>query len=251
MSDFKIPTETVSLPSKGLVYSPENPLSKGSVEMKYMTAKEEDILTNANAIKDGTVIDKLLKSLIVSQINYDDLIIGDKDAILIAARILGYGKDYNFQYINKRGEEIEAVVDLQTVKEKEIDLELFKQGINEFTFTLPNSANQITFKILTHGDEKKINEELKALKRTFPNSSFDVTTRLKHMITSVNGKRDLGTINEFVDKALVATDARALRNYVAKIQPGVDIKYYPDNDYTQEGIEVPIGLGFFWPDLKL
>ena len=98
MAEFKFPTEEVELPSKGLVYPKENPLSSGKIEMKYMTAKEEDILTNQNYIKKGIVLDKLLKSLIVSDINYDDLVVGDKNAILIAARILGYGRDYEFTY---------------------------------------------------------------------------------------------------------------------------------------------------------
>ena len=96
MAEFKLPTETIELPSKGLLYTSDNPLSSGTIEMKYMTAKEEDILTNQSYISDGTVFDKLFKSLIVSKINYDDLLIGDKNAILVAARILGYGKDYKF-----------------------------------------------------------------------------------------------------------------------------------------------------------
>ena len=98
MSELKFPTEEVELPSKGLIYPKDNPLSSGKIEIKYMTAKEEDILTNQNYIKQGTVIDKLLKSLVVTKINHDDLIVGDKNAILIASRILGYGKDYDFTY---------------------------------------------------------------------------------------------------------------------------------------------------------
>ena len=94
----KFPTEMVELPSKGWLYPEENPLSSGKVEIKYMTAKEEDILSNQNYISQGTVIDKLLQSLIVTKINYSDLLIGDKNAILVAARILGYGQDYEFNY---------------------------------------------------------------------------------------------------------------------------------------------------------
>jgi len=98
MSEFKFPTETVELPTKGLIYSKDNPLSSGKVEMKYMTAKEEDILTNQNYIKQGVVIDKLLKSLIIDKkINYDEMVTGDRNAVLISSRILGYGKAYNFK----------------------------------------------------------------------------------------------------------------------------------------------------------
>ena len=97
MADYKFPTEMVDLPSKGYFYFDGHPLSSGKVEVKYMTAKEEDILTSTNLIEQGIVIDKLLESLIVDKnIKVDDLLIGDKNAIMIAARILGYGKDYEF-----------------------------------------------------------------------------------------------------------------------------------------------------------
>jgi hypothetical protein len=96
MTELNFPTEIIELPSKGLVYPKGNPLSSGKVEMKYMTAKEEDILTNQSYIQEGTVLDKLLQSLIISKINYNDLIVGDKNALLVASRILGYGKDYTF-----------------------------------------------------------------------------------------------------------------------------------------------------------
>lgn len=242
--DLKLPTETVLLPSKGLLYSSDNILSSGSVEMCYMTAKHEDILTNRNFIEQGVVIDKLLQALIITKINYDDLLIGDKNAILVAARILGYGKDYEVPYKNST-----QVVDLSLLKEKEIDKSLFIQGQNEFSYTLPASGNQVTFKFLTHGDEKKIDAELKGLKKIFPNNSYEMSTRIKHIITSVEGKRDLVSIRDFVDNYLIARDAKALRDYYNLIQPDVDMKYIPnDENYTGEGINVPIGINFFWPD---
>jgi len=165
MAEFKIPTEIVTLPSKGLLYSKESPLSKGEIEMRYMTAAHEDILTNANYIRQGTVIDKLLKALIVTDIDYNELLVGDKNALLIAARILGYGKDYT---INHNGKEV--TVDLTQLSEKIVDESLFKAGINEFTFTLPKSENVVTFKVLTHGDEQKIDAEIKGLQKVNPNS---------------------------------------------------------------------------------
>lgn len=245
----KFPTEMVELPSKGLLYPKENPLSSGKIEMKYMSAREEDILTNSNYIKQGTVIDKLLQALIISPVSYDDLLIGDKNAILIAARILGYGKDYQFTYRNKQGQEVEATVDLTTLDDKEIDETLFKSGVNEFTFSLPHSDNTLTFKLLTHGDEKKIEAEIKGLQKINPTASYDVTTRLKYMITSVNGNRDIKAIREFVDNFLTARDARALREYYVKVQPDIEIKYYPEDEtYAGEGIDIPISLSFFWPD---
>ena len=247
MAEFKIPTEQVTLPSKGLLYPKESPLSKGEIEMRYMTAAHEDILTNANYIRQGTVIDKLLKALIVTDIDYNELLIGDKNAILIAARILGYGKDY---IITHNGKEVN--VDLTQLNEKTIDESLFKSGTNEFSFTLPKSENAITFKILTHGDEQKIETEIKGLQKINPNSSTDLTTRMKYMITSINGDRDIKSIRTFVDNALLAPDARALRKYYVTISPDINMKFIPqDEDYVGEGIDIPISLNFFWPDAGL
>jgi hypothetical protein len=252
MAELKIPTEIVTLPSKGLLYPKDNPLHKGEVEMKYMTAREEDILTNTNYIRQGTVIDKLLQALIVTKINYDDLLIGDKNAILVAARILGYGQEYKFKYINDQGEERETTVDLSKLEEKPLEEDILKATSNEFSIVLPKSENTITFKLLTHGDEKKIEAENKGLKKINPTATTDVTTRLKHMITSVNGDSDIKAIRDFIDNYLLAPDARALREYYAKISPDINLKFIPeDEDYTGEGIEVPVTLNFFWPDARV
>lgn len=245
MSDFKFPTEEVELPSKGLLYSKDNPLSSGKLEMKYMTAKEEDILTNQNYISKGIVIDKLLQSLIVNKdINYNTLLIGDKNAIMIAARILSYGKSYEFTYDSKQQN-----IDLSLLKNKEIDMDLYKSGENNFAFTLPHTDNQITFKLLTHGDDKKIDAEIKGIKKIDKEGSHDVTTRLAHMITSINGSEEKKDIREFVKGFLLAKDARELRNYYSSIQPDIDMKVYIDTaDGGEEVVDLPIGLNFFWPD---
>jgi hypothetical protein len=244
MAELKIPTEMVTLPSKGLLYPESSPLAKGQIEMKYMTAKEEDILTNANYIRQGTVIDKLLQALIVTPIDYNELLVGDKNAILIAARVLGYGKDYTITYEGK-----EYVVDLSKLEDKVVDESLFKRGLNEFAFTLPHSGNNITFKLLTHGDEQKIEAEIKGMQKINPNGSFDVTTRLKHIIVSVEGKRDQKEIRDFVDNYLIARDTRAFRQYYSSISPDINLKYIPeDPNYVGEGIDIPISMNFFWPD---
>jgi hypothetical protein len=161
---FKFPTETIELPSKGLIYPEDNPLSSGKIEMKYMTAKEEDILSNQSYIQNGTVLDKLLKALIVTKCNYNDLIVGDKNAVMIAARVLGYGKDYKFEY---KGEEVE--VDLSTLENKEFDENSITKGVNEFQYTLPNSGTEITYKLLSHKDEMAIEAEIKGLKKLIKN----------------------------------------------------------------------------------
>ena len=243
----QFPTEEVTLPSKGLLYSKESPLSKGVITMKYMTAKEEDILTNQNLIENGTVIDKLLQSLIVTPIDYKDLLVGDKNAILIAARILGYGQDYTFEY---EGKEIQ--VDLTDVNDKSFDESLVSNGKNEFFFTLPISKKQISFKFLTHGDEQAISNELKGLKKLNKNSSADISTRMKYLITSIDGDYEKSTIREFVDTQLLARDSRALRNHIAEIQPDIDLTTeYEDKNGDFTKISIPIGLNFFWPDATI
>lgn len=239
---LNIPTEIVDLPSQGLIYPESSPLSNGKIEMKYMTAREEDILTNQNYIQKGTVLDELVKSLIVSKVNYDDLIIGDKNAILVASRILGYGKDYKFTW---GGEEYE--IDLTTVDNNPLDTKLFKKGINEFDFTLPSTNTPITFKLLTGNDEKKISAELEGLKKINKNSSAELSTRLKYIITSVNGDRESKSIREFVDNYLLARDSRALREYIKEVQPDVDLTFFPNG--SNEKVSIPVGLNFFWPDI--
>jgi hypothetical protein len=250
MAELKIPTETVTLPSKGLVYPETSLLSKGEIEMRYMSAKDEDIITNINFIRQGTAIDKLLKSLIVTPIDIDELITGDKNAVLFAARIVGYGKDYTFNFRNESlGREDEYTVDLTSLKEKEIDENLFIKGKNEFKFTLPQSGNVITFRLLTGKDEKAIEAEIKGLQKADPNGAFENTTRLKHMITSVNGKADQASIRDFVDNYLLAPDSRAFKKYYNEISPDIDTVITIDKDgYVQEGVVIPININFFWPD---
>ena len=236
-----IPTEIVELPSQGLIYPESSPLSSGKIEMKYMTAREEDILTNQNYIQKGTVLDELVKSLIVSKINYDDLCVGDKNAVLVAARILGYGKDYSFSW---GGEEYN--IDLTTIDNKPLDEKLFNKGANEFDFELPTTGVRITFKLLTNHDEKKIKAELEGLKKINKNSSTDISTRLKYIITSVGGNRDAKDIREFVD-TMLARDSRALREYIKEVQPDVDLTFFPNG--SKEKVSIPVGLSFFWPDI--
>ena len=243
----KFPTEVVDLPSKGLVYDKENPLSSGKIEMKYMTAKEEDILSNQSYITNGTVLDKLLKALIVSKdINYNDLIVGDKNALLIAARILGYGSEYEFNYKDEK-----VKIDLSILDNKEIDKKLFEQGKNEFSFTLPKSGSIITFKLLTHGDESKIERELKGLKKINPKASPDLSTRLKYMIVSIDGSSETKDVREFVDTYFLAQDSRSLRNYIKDFQPDVNLNIPVELEGGEENITIPIGLNFFWPDADI
>ena len=243
MSEYKFPTEEVELPSKGLIYDKENPLSSGKVEIKYMTAKEEDILSNQSYIQKGTVLDKLLRSVIVNKdINTDDLIVGDKNALLIATRILGYGKDYD---IIIKGQNY--TLDMSTLENREIDESMFEAGKNEFTFTTPSTGTVLTYQISTGRIEKQVEREIAGLKKLKKENTADLTTRLKHLITSVDGSSEKKDIREFVDNRFLARDSRAFRDHIQNTQPDVNLSYILDNG---EEVSVPIGLNFFWPDYQ-
>ncbi len=247
----KFPSEIVPLPSKGHFYPEGHPLTKGEVEVKYMTAREEDILTSQNLIKQGKVIDVLLESLVIGDFDMDDMFIGDKNAVMIAARILGYGKEYQFELDDPAtGEKETQVLDLTTLEHKEIDLSKIEEGTNEFDYELPFSKKKLTFKMLTQGDEKQIAEELKALRKVTKKSGIEseVTTRLKKVITSIDGDSTVGTINNFVNNEFLSRDSRAFREHLMSVTPDVDLDIIVDFTSGEEvEITVPMTVEFFWP----
>jgi hypothetical protein len=250
--NHNFPTEVIALPSKGLLYPEDSPLKSGTIELKYMTAAEEDILTTQSLIKQGVVLDKLFQALIVTPIKYNDLIGADKDAIMIAARILGYGKTYDATCTCPECfKESKTSFDLNTLKEKEFDIEKTEMvNANQFKFTLPASNREVIFKLLTHGDEKKIQLELENLKKTNKSGiSKDLTTRLKYIIIAVDGNDDKKYINDFVDNELFAQDSRALREHIKTISPGVDfnVDFTCQECFYEGKLNLPVGVDFFWP----
>ena len=244
MAEVKFPTEVVDLPSKGLLYPKDSPLSTGKIEIKYMTAKEEDILTSANLIKQGVVVEKLLESLIVDKsIKVDDLLIGDKNAVLIASRILAYGKEYE---VEVDGRKIE--VDLTQLKDNQLDDSVVTNGANEFEFELPATKRKLTFKLLTSGDERAIDEEVKGYEKIH-GIGYELTTRLKHQIISVDGDTKRASINSFVDNEFLSRDSIAFRAYVASIMPDVDMtSSYTDEEGNEKEFTVPMTVTFLWPN---
>ena len=163
---------------------------------------------------------------------------------MVAARILSYGKDYDFDLGNGK-----QTIDLTTFNNKEIQEDLYKRGQNEFEFTLPHTDNTVTFKLLTHGDETKIEQEIKGLQKINKDNIAEATTRLKYIITSINGSREKKDVREFVDYGLLARDARALREYYTKVSPDLDMTYtYTDLDGAEREAALPITVSFFWPD---
>ena len=243
MNENKFPTEIVELPSQGLIYPADHPLRSGKVEMKYMTAKEEDILTNQNYIQKGIVLDKLLEALTMNKFPLKEIAPGDKNALIIASRVLGYGKDYTFTYGGK-----EYNVDLSTLENKPFDISLITSR-GTFKFKLPVSQTEVEFKLLTDKDEELINQEIQGFKKLNKEISSDVTTRLKHHLVVVDGSTDRNIIKEFVEFNLLAADSRALRLYIKEISPDINLSTKVEVNGVEEDIDIPISLNFFWPDL--
>tara|TARA_Y100000592_G_scaffold17200_1_gene25748 strand:- start:3384 stop:4109 length:726 start_codon:yes stop_codon:yes gene_type:complete len=238
-SKLKLPTEIVELPSKGLIYPKDHPLRSGKVEMKYMTAREEDILTNQNYIEKGIVLDKLLESLTMNKFDIQDAHTGDKNAIFVAARVLGYGSDYKFIY---DGKEIE--IDLSKIDNKPFDVELTDEGYS--TFEMPTNGTKVEFKYLTEKEIAAVDKEVKGISKLSKGAAPEITTKLKHQIVSVNGDTNKNEIRNYVDNFLLARDSRAFRNHVLSTNPDVDLTYVTDDG---KEIQIPITVNFFWPDL--
>jgi hypothetical protein len=173
--------------------------------------------------------------------------LGDKNAIILATRLLGYGPDYVFNfYSSKLGQSIQATVDLGKVKTKEVDFSMFNNK-NEFEFKLPSNGTKITFKLLTHADETAIERDITALEKLGKDVSASITTRLRYMIKSVDGDNAIGTINKFVN-GMLARDSRAFREYIKTISPDLDMKFeYTHEDGEVEEAPISMGVGFFWP----
>jgi len=250
MANYDFPTEVISLPSQGKCYSENNPLSSGQVEIKYMTAKEEEILSSQNLIRKGVVLDKLFESIIVDRgINIDDIILGDKNAIMLAARILGYGPQYVVQITDEMGESNDVTVDLGKVKTKEIDFDKLTRE-NRYKFTTSTGV-ELEWRFLTHGDEKKIDVDVKAMQRLnkASDTSSELTTRYRYMITSVNGDSSTSAITKFINTQFLTRDTRDFRKYINSLQPDINMEFEYENPNTGvvEVKPIPMGVGFFWP----
>jgi len=242
---FKFPTEIVDLPSGGRLYPKDSPLSSGKIEIKYMTAKEEDILTSQNLIKKGVVVDKLLNSLIITEgVSTTDLLIGDKNAVMVAARILAYGGDYTVEVTNPNtGETQQHTFDLTECPFKELP-DNIDYSSNEFELELPITKIKITFKLLTGKDEIDIADELQSLKKI--GQQAEVTTRLKYVITSVNGETKKSIISNFVDNML-SKESLFLREEVQRINPDINLKQEIDMEGDSTEMDIPMTVEFFWP----
>lgn len=250
-----MPTETVELPSKGFFYAATSPLASGTIEIYQVTARHEDILSNSNLLKKGTVLDEFLKALIATpNVSINDLLIGDKNALFIAARKSAYGEIYTTKVkCPECGAESNVDIDLNTLVGKELKVEGLTKNENKLTFKLPNSGKVVTFGLLTHKDEADIDAEMKALAKFSGDKANtpEITTRLKYTIKAIDGDSDRLRIKNFVDTSLTAKDSLALRRYVREVTPDMDMNFgftCPECGH-QTKMSVPLGANFFWPNV--
>ena len=246
MSEYKFPTEVIDLPSGGKVYGKESPLAEGKIEIKYMTTKEEDILMSENLIKKGVVIDKLLDSLIVTKgVTQESLVLGDKNAVLVAARILAYGPEYTAEVTNPNNPEqkVQHTFDLTQCGFKELSKDVDYSG-NSFEFETPIGKNKIKFKLLTGAEEKLIDRDLKQTSKYGYNS--EVSTRLRYTITEVDGDNKPETITA-ASQNMLARDSMALRNYIQEISPDIDLTSEIEIGGEAVSVSIPLTVEFFWP----
>ena len=246
MSEYKFPTEVIDLPSGGKVYGKESPLAEGKIEIKYMTTKEEDILMSENLIKKGVVIDKLLDSLIVTKgVTQDSLVLGDKNAVLVAARILAYGPEYTCEVINPNNPEqkIEHTFDLTQCPFKTV-LDDIDYSNNSFDYEMPVSKVKVKFKLLTGVDEKQIEKEIEQSSKYGYNS--EISTRLRYTITEVDGDNKPETITAF-SQNMLARDSMALRRYINDISPDIDLTSEIEIGGESVSVSIPLTVEFFWP----
>lgn len=257
--DYKIPSEVVELPSKGLLYSENTSLHTGKIEVRYPTAKEEDILTSKKLIQSGKIFKVLIDSVIVDKdISYDDLLVVDRDAILIMVRVMMYGSTYNFKQSCPRcGELNTKSVDVGSLEYSEFNEKLLSESNNgDFEYTLPTSKVKIKFRLLTSSDSNKIDSEVKNIKNIYSKSgkksNIDPTSSvsLAHIITDVDGKTDYKTIYEFVSKYMLMSDIKDFRHYIKEISPSVDTSYFFDCDECgyEDSLNINIDSNFFWPE---
>jgi len=249
---FDIPTESIPLPSRGLVYPQESPLHNSeTIDIRAMTAREEDILTSRALIKKGTVITELIKSCLVDKrIDVSSLLSGDRNAIMVAIRITGYGAAYNVEVEcpecqNKSKQEF----NLSELEIRPLSIEPVVQGQNMFQTVLPVTKKTVKFKFLTGADEEEISTIQERKKKSGGMADSLVTTRLQFSITAVDDKTDKALISSFI-RSMPARDSLALRQIIDQNEPGIDMKAYMDCPSCSESSEVriPLGASFFWPD---
>jgi len=251
---FEIPAESVPLPSRGIIYPDDGILhGQDTVDIKPMTAKEEDILTSRAYIKSGTVLTKLLESCIIDKrIKPDTLISGDRNALLVSLRITGYGADYDVEVdCPECGIKSKQSFDLSQLEIKRLEVEPVERGQNLFEVKLPVTKKNVRVKFLTGSDERDMMITSERRKKSGMKIESAITDRLSRSVVSVDGITDKNKLNFFV-KSLPARDSLALRRFLDKHEPGIIMKSWMNCTHCHEQSEVglPMGAAFFWPDTE-
>ena len=252
MAGFSVPRDFVMLPSKGRIYPPDSPLhNMEEIEVRHLTAADEDILTSRSLLRSGTAIDTLLDNVIINQsIKSEELVSGDKNAIMTFLRITGYGPEYKVEIsCPDCNEDIKSEFDLSQLNMKMLDTDPVEQGQNRFSLDLPSGVN-VNFKFLTSKEEKVISDEQDKIKKmTQSPLDHNITTRFKYQLISVDGNEDRSFIDGFIN-VMNVRDSRAFRKYFDEIEPDVIMKQ--DFNCPQCGhrgeVDIPITVDFFWPD---
>lgn len=247
-----IPTSLVPLPSAGVIYPESHPLHlQEQVEIRGMTAREEDILMSRALIRKGTVISELIKSCMITPgVDVTSLVGGDRNALMVAVRILGYGADYS-GHIDCPACQVknETNIDLNALEMKDLGVAPTQIGVNQFDFTLPYGKQKVVFKLLTGREEEEIMASMEAKKKRGIQNDNVITTRLSYSIVSVNGTTDKMKLTNFIS-LMPARDSNALRQYMDKIEPGIDMKFEFSCQSCGhvEVMPLPLGPTFFWPN---
>jgi len=244
--DLMTSYEVVKLPSKGMFYS--HGISEVNVE--YMTSKDEDLLTTPSLIENGTVLDKLLKRKIKTQgINIDELLTGDRNAIILFLRTSSYGSDYTVQVTDPRsGIPFTTTVNLLKLQYKEP--KEFPDEFGYFSVELPMRKKTVKFKLLSSGDENLIFKKAESIKEVY-NEEFSQynTMKLKSHIVAINEKADRSYIDRFID-AMPALDAYTIRKKLMEVSPDVDMNYeFMTNDGYKFYTSLSVGVDFFFPQI--
>jgi len=246
-----IPTELVPLPSSGKVYPPSSSLyGKETVEIRPMTAREEDILTSRALLKKGTVVTELIKSCLIDKtINTLDLLAGDRNALMVAVRITGYGPEYAAEVVcSECDAKNQQTFNLAELPIKRLEIDPVVEGQNSFEFVLPHTKKKVKFKFTTGKDEEELSLTQEKQKKLGLKTDSTVTTALQQAIISIDGIEDRSKINNFI-KMMPARDSLALRNYIRQNEPGLTMKQNmtcPECGHSEE-VNMPLGVSFLWP----
>lgn len=249
---WEIPFETVPIPSKGIIYSPDTDLyCLESIQIKAMTAKEEDILASQALIKEGSVITNLIRSCVVNKsIDPANMISGDRNALMVSIRITGYGPEYPYTYeCLNCGHKNNLVARLDELPIKRLKISPIEQGKNEFEFMLPVTKKKVTFKFLTELEDKDRLAASKFMASKFKSKvQNSVTSFLEWSILSVDGITDKNKIKHFVMN-MPAYDSKSLRKFITSNEPGMDMRHSFSCANCEQENEVyfPITSEFFWP----